>query len=137
MAGLVVGFPFDTGALYYPQERNLVADFTMDVVPSESTVPKPCYSEQIQFNMECFIDHHPRRALFWSVQRDHLAISMVSLPRACRKAYRMIQATVALMNGLVFASYHFLMKLQLEHANAIPTLGQIALAGAGSGIISS
>lgn len=46
-------------------------------------------------------------------------------------------ATVALMNGLVFASYRFLMKLQLEHADAVPTLGQIALAGAGSGIISS
>lgn len=46
-------------------------------------------------------------------------------------------ATVALMNGLVFASYRFLMKLQLEHADAVPTLTQVALAGAGSGIISS
>ena len=41
------------------------------------------------------------------------------------------------MNGLVFASYRFLMKLQLESADATPTLAQIALAGAGSGIISS
>ncbi|KAF9465584.1 mitochondrial carrier domain-containing protein, partial [Collybia nuda] len=46
-------------------------------------------------------------------------------------------ATVALMNGLVFASYRFLMKLQLDHADAIPTLTQITLAGAGSGIVSS
>ncbi|KAG2021029.1 carnitine/acyl carnitine carrier, variant 3 [Coprinopsis cinerea AmutBmut pab1-1] len=41
------------------------------------------------------------------------------------------------MNGLVFASYRFLMKLQLENADDTPTLTQIALAGAGSGIVSS
>lgn len=41
------------------------------------------------------------------------------------------------MNGLVFSSYKFFMKLQLEHAEATPTLAQIALAGAGSGIVSS
>ncbi|KJA22839.1 hypothetical protein HYPSUDRAFT_138765, partial [Hypholoma sublateritium FD-334 SS-4] len=46
-------------------------------------------------------------------------------------------ATVALMNGLVFASYHFLLKLQLPSADAVPTLAQIALAGAGCGIVSS
>ncbi|KAF9038674.1 mitochondrial carrier domain-containing protein [Panaeolus papilionaceus] len=46
-------------------------------------------------------------------------------------------ATVALMNGLVFASYRFFMKLQLPDANAIPTITQIALAGMGSGIVSS
>ncbi|KAJ3487069.1 hypothetical protein NLJ89_g11751 [Agrocybe chaxingu] len=46
-------------------------------------------------------------------------------------------ATVALMNGLVFASYRFFMKLQLPHADAVPTITQITLAGAGSGIVSS
>ncbi|TFK34034.1 carnitine/acyl carnitine carrier [Crucibulum laeve] len=46
-------------------------------------------------------------------------------------------ASVALMNGLVFASYRFFMKVQLASADSIPTLTQIALAGAGSGIVSS
>ncbi|KDR80921.1 hypothetical protein GALMADRAFT_153318 [Galerina marginata CBS 339.88] len=46
-------------------------------------------------------------------------------------------ATVALMNGLVFASYRLLLKLQLPNAGTLPTIAQIALAGAGSGIISS
>ncbi|KAF7431111.1 hypothetical protein PC9H_006831 [Pleurotus ostreatus] len=46
-------------------------------------------------------------------------------------------ATCALMNGLVFASYRVFMKAQLDHPNAQPTLAQIALAGAGSGIVSS
>ncbi|KAK0452747.1 mitochondrial carrier domain-containing protein [Desarmillaria tabescens] len=46
-------------------------------------------------------------------------------------------ATAALMNGLVFASYRFFMKIQLENSSSIPTLTQIALAGAGSGIVSS
>lgn len=44
---------------------------------------------------------------------------------------------MALMNGLVFSSYHFLLKLQLSHADAVPTISQIALAGAGCGIVSS
>ncbi|KAK0202319.1 carnitine/acyl carnitine carrier [Desarmillaria ectypa] len=46
-------------------------------------------------------------------------------------------ATAALMNGLVFASYRFFIKSQLETSSSIPTLTQIALAGAGSGIVSS
>jgi len=46
-------------------------------------------------------------------------------------------ATVAIMNGLVFASYKVFMKLQLGPSDAAPTLTQITLAGAGSGIISS
>ncbi|KAF8159263.1 carnitine/acyl carnitine carrier [Crassisporium funariophilum] len=46
-------------------------------------------------------------------------------------------ASVALMNGVVFASYRFFMKAQLESSNSIPTIAQIALAGAGSGIVSS
>ncbi|TRM68390.1 mitochondrial carrier domain-containing protein [Schizophyllum amplum] len=46
-------------------------------------------------------------------------------------------ATVALMNGLVFASYRLFMKMQLEDASSVPTLTQILLAGSGSGIVSS
>ncbi|PPQ79813.1 hypothetical protein CVT25_002967 [Psilocybe cyanescens] len=46
-------------------------------------------------------------------------------------------ATTALMNGLVFASYRFILKLQMSDPNSIPTIAQIALAGAGSGIVSS
>ncbi|KAF8184484.1 carnitine/acyl carnitine carrier, partial [Pholiota molesta] len=46
-------------------------------------------------------------------------------------------ATTALMNGLVFSSYRFLLKLQLPNAASVPTLTQIALAGAGCGIVSS
>ncbi|KAE9405381.1 mitochondrial carrier [Gymnopus androsaceus JB14] len=46
-------------------------------------------------------------------------------------------AAVALMNGLVFASYRFLLKVQLEDNKSVPTMSQIALAGAGCGAISS
>jgi len=46
-------------------------------------------------------------------------------------------AAVALMNGLVFASYRFLLKIQLDNPTSIPTIAQITLAGAGSGIVSS
>ncbi|KAJ3837660.1 carnitine/acyl carnitine carrier [Lentinula raphanica] len=46
-------------------------------------------------------------------------------------------AAVALMNGLVFASYRFFLKVQLNDNSEIPTLSQIALAGTGCGVISS
>ncbi|KAF9653361.1 mitochondrial carrier [Thelephora ganbajun] len=44
-------------------------------------------------------------------------------------------ATCALLNGLVFSSYRFLMKAQLSDDQATPTLAQIFLAGAGTGMI--
>ena len=50
---------------------------------------------------------------------------------------KFLQTTIALMNGLVFASYKFFMKVQLDNPTSIPTITQIALAGAGSGIVSS
>ena len=50
---------------------------------------------------------------------------------------RSFQATVAFLNGLIFSSYRFFLKLQLDHSGAIPSLTQIALAGAGSGIVTS
>ncbi|KAL0954072.1 hypothetical protein HGRIS_005222 [Hohenbuehelia grisea] len=46
-------------------------------------------------------------------------------------------AACALLNGMVFASYRVFMKMQIDHTNSLPTLTQIALAGAGSGIVSS
>ncbi|EMD39377.1 hypothetical protein CERSUDRAFT_113021 [Gelatoporia subvermispora B] len=41
------------------------------------------------------------------------------------------------LNGLLFASYKHLMRSQLQHEDDVPTLTQITLAGAGSGIIGS
>ncbi|EPS94884.1 hypothetical protein FOMPIDRAFT_1026003 [Fomitopsis schrenkii] len=54
--------------------------------------------------------------------------------------YRGIFAPVlgaAPLNGLVFSSYGLLTKLQLENEHSTPTLTQITLAGAGTGIICS
>ncbi|KAF8909237.1 carnitine/acyl carnitine carrier [Gymnopilus junonius] len=45
--------------------------------------------------------------------------------------------TAPLMNGIVFASYRFLLKVQLPTVDSVPTLSQIALAGAGTGIVGS
>ncbi|KAF5354553.1 hypothetical protein D9758_011200 [Tetrapyrgos nigripes] len=46
-------------------------------------------------------------------------------------------AAAALMNGLVFSSYRFFLKVQLENNDSVPTLAQIALAGTGTGIVTS
>ncbi|CAD6564976.1 MAG: hypothetical protein TREMPRED_000531 [Tremellales sp. Tagirdzhanova-0007] len=47
-------------------------------------------------------------------------------------------AGIAFINGLVFASYSFFMRLQIQpNSSQEPTLGQIFLAGAGSGMLSS
>ena len=51
--------------------------------------------------------------------------------------YQFMQATCALLNGLVFSSYRFLMKTQLSDDQAAPTLAQIFFAGAGTGMIGS
>ncbi|KAI0653564.1 mitochondrial carrier [Cubamyces menziesii] len=57
-----------------------------------------------------------------------------------RGLYRGIAAPLAgapPLNGLVFSTYRSLMRAQLDDENATPTLTQIHLAGAGSGVISS
>jgi solute carrier family 25 (mitochondrial carnitine/acylcarnitine transporter), member 20/29 len=51
--------------------------------------------------------------------------------------YNVIQATCAFLNGLVFSSYRFLMKAQLSEDQVSPTLTQIFLAGAGTGMVGS
>ncbi|KAH8091678.1 carnitine/acyl carnitine carrier [Cristinia sonorae] len=45
--------------------------------------------------------------------------------------------TTAPLNGLVFASYRFFMRAQLSHQNDNPSLMQITLAGAATGIVGS
>ena len=47
------------------------------------------------------------------------------------------QAGAPPLNGIVFSSYRSLLRAQLDDDNATPTLTQINLAGAGTGIISS
>ena len=55
------------------------------------------------------------------------------------------QATAPLLNGMLFATYRFLMKLQVhardnepqDQQRQQPTLGQIFLAGAGCGLAST
>ncbi|ESK90703.1 mitochondrial carnitine acylcarnitine carrier protein cacl [Moniliophthora roreri MCA 2997] len=99
VAGLVVGFPFDTVKVRFQSP-----EFT-----------------------------HKYRSTFH-------AITTIAREERFLGLYRGITspiATAALLNGLVFASYRFLLKFQLDSPTAAPTLSQIALAGAGCGIISS
>ncbi|KAI0315041.1 carnitine/acyl carnitine carrier [Amylostereum chailletii] len=46
-------------------------------------------------------------------------------------------ASAPFLNGLVFATYRFLMKLQLRAEGQVPSITQIFLAGAGCGMIAS
>jgi len=43
----------------------------------------------------------------------------------------------ALLSGLLFSSYRFLVKIQVENENSIPTIAQVTLAGIGCGMINS
>jgi len=45
--------------------------------------------------------------------------------------------SLAPLNGLLFTSYHFLTRCQLEHKDDEPTIAQVVLAGAGTGVIGS
>ncbi|XP_006461713.1 hypothetical protein AGABI2DRAFT_118570 [Agaricus bisporus var. bisporus H97] len=99
MAGLVVGFPFDTVKVRFQNPE--IARKYSSTFHAVTTIIKE----------ERFI------GLFKGITSP--------------------LASVALMNGLVFASYRFFMKLQLENPESVPTLTQITLAGIGSGIVSS
>jgi solute carrier family 25 carnitine/acylcarnitine transporter 20/29 len=46
-------------------------------------------------------------------------------------------ASCALLNGLIFASYRFFMRIQLDDKDAIPSLTQVTLAGIATGIVTS
>ncbi|KAI9567092.1 mitochondrial carrier domain-containing protein [Boletus coccyginus] len=46
-------------------------------------------------------------------------------------------ATCAFMNGLVFSSYKFFMRAQLDDPASVPSLTQVGLAGTGCGIVTS
>ena len=48
-----------------------------------------------------------------------------------------MQAGCAFLNGIIFGTYGLLMRAQLNDSNDKPTLRQIALAGAGSGMFAS
>jgi len=47
------------------------------------------------------------------------------------------QASAPVLNGLLFATYRFLLKVQEEDARREPTLAQIFVAGAGCGLAST
>jgi len=99
IAGLVVGFPFDT----------VKVRFQNPAVASK---------------------YHSTIHAITSIVREERFVGLY-------KGIMAPLATVALMNGLVFSSYRFLLKIQLDNPTSIPTITQIALAGAGSGIVSS
>ncbi|KII86045.1 hypothetical protein PLICRDRAFT_178337 [Plicaturopsis crispa FD-325 SS-3] len=99
MAGLVVGFPFDTVKVRFQS---------------------PQVSQKYRSTAQALA----------TIVREERFLGLY-------KGITSPLATCALMNGLVFSSYRFLMKLQLDDPDSTPSLSQIALAGAGSGIISS
>ncbi|KAK7685802.1 hypothetical protein QCA50_011148 [Cerrena zonata] len=58
-------------------------------------------------------------------------------PRALFRGIASPLATAAPLNGLVFSSYRLFMHSQLDSDETDPSLRQVALAGAGSGIVAS
>ncbi|KAJ8079421.1 hypothetical protein PM082_021935 [Marasmius tenuissimus] len=111
VAGLVVGFPFDTVKV-----RLQTASTSTRTSPSPSTL-----------HLMLSIAREDKRLGIWGLFRG------ISSPIA----------TAAPLNGLVFASYRFLLDFQRPsgevqtEAEWTPTLGQIALAGMGCGIVGS
>ncbi|KIP01222.1 hypothetical protein PHLGIDRAFT_131326 [Phlebiopsis gigantea 11061_1 CR5-6] len=68
------------------------------------------------------------------------AFSTIVKEERVRGLYRGILSplfTVAPLNGVVFASYRFLLKIQLDHADVKPSLSQVTLAGIGCGVLAS
>ncbi|EIM86944.1 mitochondrial carrier [Stereum hirsutum FP-91666 SS1] len=108
MAALVVGYPFDTGDV--PQHRHIVK------VRFQSPATQARYRST-----------------------SHAITTIVREERflGLYKGIYSPLASCALLNGIVFASYRFFLRLQLHHAGQVPTLTQIGLAGAGCGVVSA
>ena len=49
----------------------------------------------------------------------------------------LLQLGCAILNGIVFGTYGFFMKAQLQNEQHEPSLSQVFIAGAGSGVASS
>ncbi|KAI0065507.1 mitochondrial carrier [Artomyces pyxidatus] len=68
------------------------------------------------------------------------ALSTILREEKFRGLYKGISSplvTAPLMNGLVFSTYRFFMKLQMRHDGQVPSIAQIGLAGAACGVVSS
>jgi hypothetical protein len=106
---------------------------------SEGSTPKPANREAIHVHFQGYSNNCPRGANRRSVSGDLFAsgASLSVFINFLTVRISTYQATCALLNGVVFASYRFFMKLQLQHDKGVPSLYQIMLAGIGSGIVSS
>ncbi|KAI9510548.1 mitochondrial carrier domain-containing protein [Russula earlei] len=112
VSGLIVGFPLDTVKYRFQNpSRNVQYRSTLHAL---TTITRE----------ERF------RALYKGISSPLVRKVMVAS-----------NATAPLLNGLLFATYRFLMKIQMHHDNVVvdqePTLGQVFLAGGGCGLAST
>ncbi|KAJ7460694.1 carnitine/acyl carnitine carrier [Mycena latifolia] len=124
IAGLVAGFPFDTGACrraasYCAKHGAVDGRATAEIVKVRLQTPE-------------LAGHY----------RGSTARAIATIVREERVVglYKGITSpllAVALMNGLVFASYAFFLRLQHTADAGSASLVQVALAGVGSGVVSA
>ncbi|KAK7440391.1 hypothetical protein VKT23_017028 [Stygiomarasmius scandens] len=116
-----------------PSELNPTVDFIAGTMGGISSlvVGFPFDTVKVRFQNPQFQDKY--RSTFHAITTIIREERFVGLFRGITSPL----AATALMNGLVFSSYRFFLKLQLENNDAIPTLSQIAWAGTGCGIVSS
>lgn len=154
IAGLFVGFPFDTGNfdVLIESQHALLTFYTHLHLIVKVRFQNPEISQKYHSTLQA-LTTIIREERFIGLYKG-ISSPLVSFP--CHRIpvpnivspntipdyhgqapFILYQATYAFLNGLIFASYRFFIKIQLEKDQAIPTLLQIALAGAGSGIVSS
>jgi hypothetical protein len=106
---------------------------------SQGSVSRPEHLWAVPWYVQCRGNYHKGGTILGTVQGHYVSNGVCSYRyRVFRTGvYKAMQATCALLNGLVFSSYRFLMKAQMSDAQTTPTLTQIFFAGAGTGIIGS
>lgn len=139
MAALTVGQPFDTGWFartpFHPFW--ILTGVFMTTVKVRFQDPNTSARYSGTFNaLTTIVSEERFSGLYKGIMSPMVWVSVSTL--FCgTSVYQFMQATCALLNGLVFSSYRFLMKTQLSDDQAAPTLAQIFFAGAGTGMIGS
>ena len=132
VAAVVVGFPFDTGNVGSPSARFVTYCLSVKVRYQAAAASRNYRST---FHALLTILREERLG---GLYRGVFAPIVSRCSGDFRSVHSMFyQLGAAPLNGLVFSSYGLFTKLQLENPQATPTLTQVTLAGAGTGIVCS
>ncbi|KAG6865645.1 hypothetical protein C0991_000564 [Blastosporella zonata] len=134
ITGLVVGFPLDTGMGPDPSARKHRALISCQVKVRFQNPETAIKYRTTAHAISTIIREEKFGGLYKGITSPLVYHTTRQLFEVTIELFIFTQALNALLNGLVFASFQFFTKLQLDRGDDTPTLTQITLAGIGAGV---